>query len=153
MFWIIIIMILTIIIHFVRANKFFRIGFFSIIWVEANKFKICSHHHDQLGICIGGADEGPVRCLLRFGLTKVLRKKKIALFWKDILLRSRSELRRLCPLDLGRKKNRHSVSLTRVLSNPFKQLLPYFKLVFICLFDKNPFLIISFMSSVQGVAE
>ena len=43
-------MIITIIIHFVRANKFFRIGFFYIILVEANKFKICSHHRDQLGI-------------------------------------------------------------------------------------------------------
>ena len=42
-------MIITII-HFVRANKFFRIGFFDVVRVEANKFKICSHHRDQLGI-------------------------------------------------------------------------------------------------------
>ena len=43
-------MIITIIIHFVRANKCFRIGFFDVVRVEANKFKICSHHRDQLGI-------------------------------------------------------------------------------------------------------
>ena len=43
-------MIITIIIHFVRANKFFRIGFFDIERIEANKFKICGHHRDQLGI-------------------------------------------------------------------------------------------------------
>ena len=43
-------MIITIIIHFVGANKFFRIGFFDVVRIEANKFKICSHHRDQLRI-------------------------------------------------------------------------------------------------------
>ena len=43
-------MIITIIINFVRANKIFRIGFFDVVRIEANKFKICSHHRDQLRI-------------------------------------------------------------------------------------------------------
>ena len=40
---------ITIIVHFVRANKFFRIGFFDVVQIEANKCKICSHHRDHLG--------------------------------------------------------------------------------------------------------
>ena len=47
-------MIITIITHFVRANKFFRTGFFYVVRIETNKFKICSHHRDQLGIYWSG---------------------------------------------------------------------------------------------------
>ena len=43
-------MMITIITHFVKANKFFLTGFFYVVRIETNKFKICSHHRDQLGI-------------------------------------------------------------------------------------------------------